>query len=178
MTSRGAYKPRKRISKPKTLGERIQWWRRAFKMSQRDLAHAIRVTQQTISSWENDLITPSGPGLEQLLRVMGVSEQALFKGDGFQVPEEPWLGRQGALDPGGAGDLVVKEDGSQKTLILPTAAVGEAWGVVVDEGGRRDRLTQEQALEWVEQAFSDQQSVWIVVRSKKKRKPRLPKRAK
>jgi len=170
MTGRGAYKPRKAIPVPRTLGERIQAWRHAFRMTQRDLAIAVRVPQQSISAWEKDLKEPSGPSLEQLIRVMGIGEQALRTGEGFQVPDTPWFGYLDTPITSGGGDLVAKEEGSKKLVILPAADVGEAWGVVMDGAGRRDPLTREMALEWVERAFENNQPLWIVVKSESKRK--------
>ena len=70
----------------------------------------------------------------------------------------------------GGGDLIVKEEGSKKLVILSAAYYREAWGVVVDDEGRRDPLTLEMALPWVEWAFDNNQPVWIVVKSGKKRK--------
>ena len=71
---------------------------------------------------------------------------------------------------------MANEEGSKKLVILPAAEPGEAWGVVVDDGGKRDPLTREAALEWVERAFDNNQPVWIVVKSEKQQKVNLPKR--
>lgn len=170
MTGRGAYKPRKAIPVARTLGERIQAWRHAFRMTQRDLAIAVRVPQQSISAWEKDLKEPSGPSLEQLIRVMGIGEHALRTGEGFQPPDAPWSGYQDMPSSIGGGDHIAKVEDSKKLVILPAADQGEAWGVVMDAEGKRDPLTREMALEWVERAFENKQPLWIVVKSEKKLK--------
>ena len=167
MTARGAYKPRKAVRAPETLGQRIQAWRHAFEMTQEALALAVRVPQQSISAWEKGLKEPSGPSLEQLIRVMGITEHALRTGDGFQIPKNLWTGYLDTPLDGGGGDLMANEEGSKKLVILPAADPGEAWGVVVDDEGKRDPLTREMALQWVERAFENNQPVWIVVKSEK-----------
>jgi len=126
--------------------------------------------------WEQYLKEPSGPSLEQLIRVMGVTEDALRTGRAFQIPAYRWTGFKDSSAMRGAGDLMAAEKGSKKLVILPAAESGEAWGIVVDNAGKRDPLTREAALAWVERAFDNNQPVWIVVKSEKKRKINLPKR--
>ena len=124
MTGRGAYKPRKAIPAPRTLGERIQAWRHAFRMTQRDLAIAVRVPQQSISAWEKDQKEPSGPSLEQLIRVMGIGEQALRTGEGFQIQDilnlEALPGSKSLFaDPHDTDELFEARPGGFLLVLLP-----------------------------------------------------------
>lgn len=52
-------------------------------------------------------------------------------------------------------------------LVGVTGKVGD---MGMDGAGRRDPLTREMALEWVERAFENNQPLWIVVKSESKRK--------
>lgn len=47
-----------------SLGERIETWRKAKKLTQEDLANAIDVTPSAISLWESDKTAPSQKHLE------------------------------------------------------------------------------------------------------------------
>lgn len=174
VTGRGPYKPRRVVKRPKTLGERLQVVRQAFGFSQAFLAEAVGVPQQSISSWERDITAPSGPGMQMLTRILGLTAAALETGKGFAIPDAPphqeeWLDRgQGA----GEGYVAV-EDGTHKPIALPAAAPGEVWGVDADSG-QNVPLTKEQALAWLADAIEQEEPVWILVKSKEKARTTKP----
>lgn len=51
--------------------------RRQARLSQRDVAAAVGVSQNTVSKWENDRSDPTGDHLDRLLDVLGV-DRALY----------------------------------------------------------------------------------------------------
>lgn len=51
--------------------------RRQARLSQRDVADAVGVSQNTVSKWENDRSEPTGDHLARLLDVLGV-DRALY----------------------------------------------------------------------------------------------------
>ena len=55
--------------------------RERLDMSQEDVAHAIYVSRQTISSWENGKTYPDVQSLLLLSQLFGVSIDELVKGD-------------------------------------------------------------------------------------------------
>lgn len=162
MTGRGPYKPRRAVKRPKTLGQRLQVVRQAFGFSQALLAEAVGVPQQSISSWERDITAPSGPGMQMLTRILGVTAAALETGKGFAIPDAP-PPREKWLDRGqGAGEgYVAVEEGTRKPIALPSAEPGEVWGVDADSG-QNVPLSKEQALAWLADAIDNQAPVWIV----------------
>ena len=60
------------------LGARIKELRKAFGLSQVDLASRMEVTKQTISNWENENIQPSIDMLVDLANVFNVTTDYLL----------------------------------------------------------------------------------------------------
>ena len=60
------------------LGARIKELRKAFGLSQVDLASRMEVTKQTISNWENENIQPSVDMLVGLANVFNVTTDYLL----------------------------------------------------------------------------------------------------
>ena len=60
------------------LGARIKELRKAFGLSQVDLASRLEVTKQTISNWENENIQPSIDMLVDLANVFNVTTDYLL----------------------------------------------------------------------------------------------------
>ncbi len=163
MTDRGAYK-RPAVPPPlESLGERIRAWRLWFDCSQESLAVAVGVNQSTIAMWEKDKRTPKGPALNQLLRVLGVSKDALETGQGFEIPAHSLTGYRESVDPEDGGDRVAIEKGTKTPLILPAAHPGQVWGLEIG-AGTPEPLTPEKAVEWLQAALDEDKVVWIVTR--------------
>ena len=56
-----------------TVGEKIQMYRKQFKMSQEELGQKLLVSRQTISLWEKDQTVPTIENLIRLREIFGVS---------------------------------------------------------------------------------------------------------
>lgn len=165
MTGRGAYKPRRRVVVPKTLGQRITAIRLAFGMSQGAFAEACGASQQSLGLWETDKSKPSRPALVALCRLTGLTASALLEGDGFEIPDE-------LLEPADkpapsmttrSEAVMAAEPGNPKPIQLPEAQAGEVWGVDA-AGGEGRPLSPEDAAELVRQAAVQGDVVWVVVR--------------
>lgn len=165
MRTRGPYKPRRPLKALDTLGRRIQALRQAFGLSQAELADALHVPQQSISSWERDRSDPHRIGLAMLAAQFGVSEEILRSGVGFQIP----AATPDVMVPSPGGDeggLLVTENGHEDVLRLPEAAPGEAWRVIVGEA-QAGPMTKEEALHLVAKAFDQGDVLWVLVKPKK-----------
>lgn len=165
MTARGAYKPRRRVPVPKTLGQRIAAIRLAFAMSQAAFAEACGASQQSLGLWETDKSKPSRPALVALCRFTGLTAAALLEGDGFEIPDQ-LLGPAHEPDPRKPSrpeSLMASEPGNPKPILLPEAQAGEVWGVDA-AGGEERPLSPEDAAELVRRAADQGDVVWVVVR--------------
>jgi len=60
-----------------TTAERIQTLRKEFNMNQDELAAALKVSKDTISSWERGIRCPTGERLSNLARFFYVTEDYL-----------------------------------------------------------------------------------------------------
>lgn len=169
MTGRGAYKPRRRVAAPRTLGQRITAIRLAFAMSQAAFAEACGASQQSLGLWETDKSKPSRPALVALCRLTGLPECALLDGTGFEIPDElPGLVSASNSAPysGSRSEAVMAaEPGNHKPIQLPEADAGEVWGVDAAGGDVRP-MSPEDAAEFVRQAAEHGDVVWVVVRRK------------
>lgn len=169
MTGRGAYKPRRKVSVPKTLGQRITAIRLAFAMSQGAFAEACGASQQSLGLWETDKSKPSRPGLVALCRLTGLPESALLDGDGFAIPDElPGLVSilgSASFSYTRSEAVMATEPGNPKPIPLPEAEAGEVWRVDAAGGDVRP-MSPEDAAELVRQASEHGDVVWVVVRRK------------
>ena len=68
------------VSSSMTLGKRLQDRRKAMKITQQDLAGALRVTPQHISLIEQDKVAPSLSLLAGLAKELGVTTDYLISG--------------------------------------------------------------------------------------------------
>lgn len=64
----------------KTLGENIKFYREAQHLSQREFAERIGTTQQRVSEWETDMVTPSFFYVARLIKVLDVTFDDLIEG--------------------------------------------------------------------------------------------------
>lgn len=160
MTDRGAYKPKAVVKEPK-LGDRIRAWRLRFGLTQAKLAQALGADQSSLALWERNKRIPEGPSMLQLVRVLGVSEEALRTGIGFEIPTMPPFGYSGWPDASSGGDLMAVEEKSKSPVVLPMAHPGEVWGVDIGSGAR-EPLSPEKVLEWLQAAIDEDSAIWIV----------------
>ncbi|WP_017892516.1 LexA family transcriptional regulator [Serratia sp. S4] len=63
-----------------TLGQRLKRLRKAKKLTQAQVAKALKVSDVTIGYWERDLNEPGGKSLTGLARYFGVAEEYLLYG--------------------------------------------------------------------------------------------------
>lgn len=63
-----------------TIGERIQQYRKAQKLSQEELAGKLFVSRQTVSLWENDQTLPTIDNLIRLKEIFNISLDELLTG--------------------------------------------------------------------------------------------------
>ncbi len=68
------------------IGDRIKSTRKSLRMTQKDLAAAIRVTQTAVSKWESNTDEPKGKNLDALAKTLKVSlEWVLYGGNNPQA---------------------------------------------------------------------------------------------
>lgn len=58
---------------------RIKEFRKKKKISQDDIAKAIKVKQNTISQWENEIRTPNVKQALQLAKILDTTVESLYK---------------------------------------------------------------------------------------------------
>lgn len=58
---------------------RIKEFRKKKKISQDDIAKAIKVKQNTISQWENEIRTPNVRQALQLAKILDTTVESLYK---------------------------------------------------------------------------------------------------
>jgi transcriptional regulator with XRE-family HTH domain len=61
-----------------TIGQRIRKYRKAKKLSQKDLAERLNVYQTHISKWEKDEFAPGAESVAALAKALGVSIADLY----------------------------------------------------------------------------------------------------
>lgn len=69
-----------------TMGQRINWGRKALGLSQEALAEAVGVTRQAVSKWELDEATPEVAKLKALADAFGITADQLLSGE--KPPEQ------------------------------------------------------------------------------------------
>lgn len=69
-----------------TLGKRIAALRHEKGLKQDELAEKLGVSPQAVSKWENDLTCPDILLLPQLAKILGVSVDALLRGETEEAP--------------------------------------------------------------------------------------------
>lgn len=157
MSHRGAYGAKGKRPAPKTPGERMRAIRLHFGWTQGNLARLLDVGQQAVSNWEQDRAMPVGAVKQRLSRLLGVDWEAIETGVKFRVPDEP---------PGstlvGEGILAIDES-NKRPVLLPTAAEGEAWMVVVGTD-ERTPLDVKRLPREIREALKDGGAVWVVVK--------------
>jgi transcriptional regulator with XRE-family HTH domain len=124
----------------------------------------LGVLQQAVSNWEQDRSQPEGPTRVQLVGLLGVTWLSLQTGEDFHIPEYPLSGlalRDGLLACDGSG---------KNPIMLPPAAGGEGWLVVVGSL-ERDPLSKEEAIRQVNLAYDQGAAVWVVVDRPKVKEP-------
>ena len=157
MSPRGAYGTKTKRPSPKTPGGRLRAIRLRFGWTQRDLAQLLSVGQQAVSNWEQDRVMPVGAVKQRLATLLGVAWEAIETGVRFRVPDEP-PGR--TLE--GEGTLAIDES-SKRPVLLPTAAEGEAWMVVVGSD-ERTLLDAKQLPREIREALKEGGAAWVVVK--------------
>jgi transcriptional regulator with XRE-family HTH domain len=157
MNPRGAYKAgdAKKI-KADTLGARVRLTRLRWGWTQADLARALGVPQQSVSSWERDKTEPLGPSMANLCRLFQMTEAELKRPGGFKVPNPP--------EP----DLLVlhcpQRPQGHQDLPLPVPKPSQVVHVAVGDGTTRS-LTSDEAAKALKRAVREGQQVWVVVKN-------------
>lgn len=169
MNPRGAYGSKTKRPAPKTPGERMRAIRLRFGWTQVDLAGMLDVGQQAISNWEQDRAMPVGAVRQRLSGLLGVAWKAIETGVKFRVPDEP---------PGrtlrGEETLAIDES-SKRPVLLPTAAEGEAWMVVVGSEERALLETKHLPKE-IRETLKEGGTVWVVVKRPETKPSQTPPR--
>lgn len=165
MTGRGAYKPRRPVLSPRSLGQRITSIRVAFGMSQAAFADALGASQQSLGLWETDRSKPSAPAMASLCRLTGLGKEALVEGVGFQVPGElpgllPVNPRETTREA-----VVAIEEGGSKPITLPAGRPGEIWAVDSTETTEQ-LVSPESAAALIKDAAESGAEIWVIVRPK------------
>ena len=61
-----------------SIGEKIQHYRKQFRMSQEELGQKLLVSRQTVSLWEKNQTVPSIDNLVRFKKIFGVSLDSLL----------------------------------------------------------------------------------------------------
>lgn len=72
-----------------TIGERIRFRRKQSKLTQKNLAKSLGLSDVSISQWERDDSEPTGKNLFALSKVLQCSPTWILYGDEEQTPAEP-----------------------------------------------------------------------------------------
>lgn len=75
------------MNKVTPLHERIKTRRKELKLSQQQLADAVKVSHVTIFKWENGDVEPNGKNLFQLARALRCSPTWVLYGDDDKLPQ-------------------------------------------------------------------------------------------
>lgn len=78
--------------KNETLGDRIRLRRKALELTQKQLAHQVKVSHVAISQWEKEETLPRGENLLRLADALGCAPAFLVDGDGPVFSESAWAG--------------------------------------------------------------------------------------
>ncbi len=135
---------------PTTLGERIRAVRMAWHWTQAELGAALNTDQTTVSSWERERVTPSGPTLAALAQLFRTTPEALLGQEDWAVPEVP-------------GALPVSPKPGLRSVHLPDT--GSAVAHYCDLTSEQDIAlhdSQEAMLRLI-QATREGRKVWVVV---------------
>lgn len=73
-----------------TIGERIQFKRKQFGMTQTELAQKLGITHSAVHQWENDLSSPNAFNLITLLKIFDCSAEWLLQGIGVSSKKEQY----------------------------------------------------------------------------------------
>ena len=71
-----------------TVGEKIQYYRKQYGLSQDELGQKLLVSRQTISQWENDQTIPTIDNLLRLKEIFGVSVDELLGEEPVSTQQE------------------------------------------------------------------------------------------
>ena len=136
---------------PSSLGARIKAVRMNWRWSQKDMAHALRVDQATISFWERDKVTPSGSGIVALASLFRMSAEAMAKGTGFRIPDAP-------------ADTRTSNDEREVPMGVSLPWGGTDATMVVDLGDGSSRgMTPSEAMMSLVTGVHDARRVWVVL---------------
>lgn len=72
-----------------TIGERIRFRRKQSKLTQKNLAKSLGLSDVSISQWERDDSEPTGKNLFALSKALQCSPTWILYGDEEQTPTEP-----------------------------------------------------------------------------------------
>lgn len=64
----------------KSFGENLKYYRKLYKISQKDFAVRLKTTQQRVSEWECDKIEPSLYNIMRILKVFEITFEELTDG--------------------------------------------------------------------------------------------------
>jgi len=134
-----------------SLGARIKAVRLNWRWSQKDMAHALRVDQATISFWERDKVTPSGSGIVALASLFRTSTQAMEEGVGFRIPDAPEDTRSAN-----------QEREVPMGVSLPWGGISATMVVDLGDGSSRG-MTPSEAMMSLVTGVHDARRVWVVL---------------
>lgn len=78
--------------KNETLGDRIRLRRKSLQLTQKQLAHQVKVSHVAISQWEKEETLLRGENLLRLAEALGCAPAYLIDGDGPVFSENTWAG--------------------------------------------------------------------------------------
>lgn len=157
MSLRGAYQiGSAKGLKLDSLGNRIKAIRLRWGWSQIELAKALGVPQQSISSWEGGKTEPLGPSMAGLCRLTGMTEGDLRAEGGFQIPEAP--------DASPILLHVTEPIPNGRDIRLPSvSSSGFVCCADIGTGGIRE-IPVEEAIQVLKRLVKEGKDVWLVAK--------------
>ena len=104
-----------------TLGNKIKQLREAKKYSQEELADLLRVHAVTISKWENGIQEPRAKRLNELAKILGVSNEYLLEDKNENDVNNEMLGK---MENGKTATISL---GGDKNVTAPATPEGYAF---------------------------------------------------
>ena len=146
MKRKGPYGVSASTAQADSIGKRVAKIRKAWGLTQAELAARLRVKTASVSAWEREKATPNGISLIALASVLNTTPEALLGTVDFETPAIP----DGVTEP------------SWKTIHLPLPS-DPAQALLIKEGSVLRAVPAKELKALAAEAIQDGRPVWLVI---------------
>jgi transcriptional regulator with XRE-family HTH domain len=132
-----------------TIGKRIKAFRKSKKLSGKNLAEIIRISQGSLSDLENDKTTPKSSTIESIIRNTDINPVWLMTGEGEMTAKAP------LVQPGMSTE-------QQQAYPVPTGSIGRLLAKAVEVLESEDKVlvgALSQSIQALHRALKDSRKV-------------------